>query len=57
MTRRGSKQQGPNAERKALQERLDRFREQRGGPAGKPMPPARAPNASHARGPSRQRRG
>jgi hypothetical protein len=57
MTRRGSKQQGPNAERKALQERLDRFREQRSGFAGKPMPPAKAPNAAHGRGPSRQRRG
>jgi hypothetical protein len=57
MTRRGSKQQGKKADRKALQERLDRFREQRSGFAAKPVPPARAPNAAHSRGPSRQRRG
>ena len=57
MTRRGDKQQGQEAERKALQERLDRFREQRSAFEAKRMPPGRPAASPPRRGATRQRRG
>jgi hypothetical protein len=57
MTRRGSKQQGPDASRRALQERLDRFRAQQSAFAAKRTPPVRPSAASVRRGETRQRRG
>ena len=57
MSGRGSKPQDAQAARKALQERLDRFRAQQSAFAAKRTPPVRPGAASVRRGETRQRRG
>jgi DNA mismatch endonuclease (patch repair protein) len=57
MSKRGGKPQGPSAGRQAVQQRLDRFREQRSALEGKRTPPVRPSSPAIRHGTTRQRRG
>jgi hypothetical protein len=57
MSKRGGKPQAPTADRQAVQQRLDRFREQRSALEGKRMPPVRPSSPATRHGTTRQRRG